>query len=126
MDNLFSNDLLDLSVMINSIYNLLLGAWPFPGHNSYEHHPIVMAECTQGNLHCSKTGGISLDNSEQIIENDKEFNAMINIAGAITGGTTMVLFLVADGGWLILLFGLFFGLAISGLITSAQGIGATS
>ena len=58
------------------------------------HHPIVMAECTQGNLQCSKTGGSTEDNAESIKGSYLQGNVIFNISMAVVNGTILTFALV--------------------------------
>ena len=54
------------------------------------HHPMVMAECLQGNLQCSGTGGTEGDASLSIIEAFRGFESFVNIAGMVVTGTIII------------------------------------
>ena len=54
------------------------------------HHPMVMAECLQGNLQCSGTGGTEGDASLSIIEAFRGFESFVNIGGMVVTGSVIV------------------------------------
>ena len=54
------------------------------------HHPMVMAECLQGNLQCSGTGGTEGDASLSIIEAFRGFESFVNIFGMVVTGSVIV------------------------------------
>ena len=45
------------------------------------HHPMVMAECLQGNLQCSGTGGTNGDESVTIIKAYRGYESFVNVLG---------------------------------------------
>ena len=57
---------------------------------TFAHHPMVMAECLQGNLQCSGTGGTEGDASIQIIEAYRGFESFINVMGMIVMAALLV------------------------------------
>ena len=56
---------------------------------TFAHHPMVMAECIQGSLQCSGTGGTEGDASIQIIEAYRGFMSFANFFGMLVMGGTI-------------------------------------
>ena len=77
-----------------------------------------MAECTQGNLQCSKTGGVSNDDSESLIETMTGFGNFMDVSGALLMATILAIALVADAIWISVIGGVFLGLGILSISNS--------
>ena len=82
------------------------------------HHPMVMAECLQGNLQCSGTGGTEGDASLSIIEAFRGFESFVNVFGMIV----MAAMLVGAGlsliGVTLFYYGMVFTLLIFSLLVT--------
>ena len=85
---------------------------------TFAHHPMVMAECTQGDLQCSGTGGTEGDASIQIIEAYRGFESFVNVFGMIV----MAAMLVGAGlsliGVTLFYYGMVFTLLIFSLLVT--------